>query len=45
MGAGALIDSYLVRGRLVPAMVSLFGSAGAWRGAAHRAGTGRVDMA
>jgi putative drug exporter of the RND superfamily len=37
MGAGALIDSYLVRGQLVPAMVTLFGRVGAWPGAAYRA--------
>ena len=41
MGAGALIDSYLVRGQLVPAMVTLFGRIGAWPGAAYRAATGR----
>jgi RND superfamily putative drug exporter len=41
MGAGALIDSYLVRGQLVPAMVSLFGRVGAWPGAAYHAATGR----
>jgi putative drug exporter of the RND superfamily len=41
MGAGALIDSYLVRGQLVPAMVTLFGRVGAWPGAAYRAATGR----
>lgn len=45
MGAGALIDSYLVRGQLVPAMVSLFGRAGAWPGAAYRAAARRVDLA
>ena len=42
MGAGALIDSYLVRGQLVPAMVSLFGRIGAWPGAAHRAAAARI---
>ena len=41
MGAGALIDSYVVRGQLVPAMVSLFGRVGAWPGSAHRAGAAR----
>ena len=41
MAAGALIDSYLVRGQLVPAMVTLFGRVGAWPGAAYRAATGR----
>jgi RND superfamily putative drug exporter len=41
MGAGALIDSYLVRGQLVPAMVTLFGRIGAWPGAAYRAATRR----
>lgn len=41
MASGALIDSYLVRGQLVPALVSLFGRAGAWPGAAYRAATGR----
>lgn len=41
MAVGALIDSYLVRGQLVPAMVSLFGRAGAWPGSAFWAATGR----
>lgn len=36
MAAGALIDSYVVRGQLVPAMVSLFGRVGAWPGAAYQ---------
>jgi uncharacterized membrane protein YdfJ with MMPL/SSD domain len=45
MGAGALIDSYLVRGQLVPAMVSLFGRAGAWPGMAYRAAAGRMRPA
>jgi putative drug exporter of the RND superfamily len=41
MAAGALIDSYLVRGQLVPALVSLFGRVGAWPGTAYRAATVR----
>lgn len=41
MAAGALIDSYVVRGQLVPAMVSLFRRAGAWPGSAFQAATGR----
>ena len=41
MAAGALIDSYLVRGQLVPAMVTLFGRAGAWPGAAYRGASRR----
>ncbi len=41
MAAGALIDSYLVRGQLVPALVTLFGRAGAWPGEAYQAARGR----
>lgn len=41
MAVGALLDSYLVRGQLVPAMVSLVGRAGAWPGSAFWAATGR----
>lgn len=45
MGVGALIDSYLVRGQMVPTMVALFGRFGAWPGAACRAATGKVHVA
>lgn len=45
MASGALIDSYLVRGQLVPALVSLFGRAGAWPGAAYRAAGRRLHVA
>ncbi len=45
MAAGALIDSYLVRGQLVPAMVSLFGRVGAWPGSAYSAAARRFEVA
>ena len=45
MGVGALIDSYLVRGQLVPAIVTLFGRVGAWPGAAYRAAGRRYWVA
>ena len=45
MAAGALIDSYLVRGQLVPAMVTLFGRAGAWPGSASSAVARRFEVA
>ena len=32
MGVGVLIDSFIVRSFLVPALVSLFGTAGSWPG-------------
>ena len=32
MGVGVLIDSFIVRSFLVPALVSLFGSVGSWPG-------------